>query len=402
MPDQQTVAVRTETHRAHWHGCGGLRPRFGHDDARAGGDGKIAIAQRGEQPRGGERILRILPQHRREPRQAFISASGIEGLAGLLHLYPQQIRIRQRERILRALLAGFRPHLLVLGAIALTGDVHHEPHRQRGDQRPGRGGSGEDTLVPPDEQRGLFEERGILRARGKAGLVCRDVRLQFGDAAVAIFGAQRHRLAHHRGEGAGDDPGSARAPRVVSGAPAGEPATTAAGRGARHGTRGACAPQRLDLAARDLFHDGHRIGTGDGWAQGEDVVEDCPERVDVRAGVERLHFAARLLGGHLLRRAHDRAVERAAGDARVAPHGEHHRARGGHCLVGVHTSRRREHAGACPSDHFREAPVHDQHLAEAPEQPTWIFCPGQSRVESVTGLPLTKVPLLEPRSSISA
>ena len=111
-----------------------------------------------------------------------------------------------------------------------------------------------------------------------AGVVAAEILGERGRRRVSIVGVARHRLRDDRAELAGD-------------------------RGDRGGER----PRRSGEHAieRGL---GRRVGVG--RRAGEQLVEDRADRVDIRALVDEL--AARLLGGHVRRRADDLAGDRRA------------------------------------------------------------------------------------------
>ena len=110
--------------------------------------------------------------------------------------------------------------------------------------------------------------------------------------------------------------------------------------------------RRRSFGARELDEvEGALRAIAVGRMAREDVIEDRAEAVDVGALVEPLDLAARLLGRHVGRRAHDVALLRE--ERRVvarAPRTDHRLRR-----VGVVRA----------TDDLREAPVHDEDLAEA-------------------------------------
>jgi len=140
----------------------------------------------------------------------------------------------------------------------------------------------------------------------------------------------------------------------------------------------AALPPHSKVAARNLLNDLGGVGAFHGRTQGEDRRQDRAQRVEVAARIQRLDFAARLLGAHVLRRAEDRARLGALAGPRIK-----HRGPG---LEGVWVRRR---GGAVahrapravwnrrptifPRTAFRvphflgQPPIHHQHLAEVAE-----------------------------------
>ena len=95
-----------------------------------------------------------------------------------------------------------------------------------------------------------------------------------------------------------------------------------------------------DLAGLDFFQ--HLGSTaGEGRAEGENVIQNCTQRIDVGALVDGLEPAFCLLGGHKARSAHDGSVTGAAFGAFIGLRQE--------LFVLI--------------DYFGEAPVHDEDFA---------------------------------------
>ncbi len=175
----------------------------------------------------------------------------------------------------------------------------------------------------------------ILRAGRKTVLIGPDLDLQDFHRGIPVRPFERHRLQRHGGQRFRQAP--ARPVRQAL-------LRTRLGEGD-------------DAPGAHVLHDLRRAAPVKRRPQGEDIVKNRAERIDVGAFIHHLHFAIRLLGRHVLRCAHHRP-----GKGRADRGGLRFR---GMLGVRVREGRRFQLAGPMlfPAEQLGQAPVHDQRFA---------------------------------------